>query len=185
MNVTLVPFNELFQSYIRYESIDVGTSELCSIASEFNFLLAPSRHIQVILTSLLADRQWVRSYIELNRLRLTQQYKRVKLELESIGARVRESHAGFFIWADFRVFMREVTFDEENSLLDHLFECGVFVMRGYNFGCSQPGWFRLVFTGKDSLVTEGLKRIKTALTKFTLESSCAENAEYSSITTGL
>ncbi|CAF3054074.1 unnamed protein product [Rotaria sp. Silwood2] len=46
----------------------VGTSELCSVASEFNFLLTPSRHIQAILTSLLADRTWLRSYIELNRL---------------------------------------------------------------------------------------------------------------------
>ncbi|CAF1107471.1 unnamed protein product [Rotaria sp. Silwood1] len=143
-----------------------GTSDLCAIATNLNFFMVPSRVVQQTLTSLVADREWIRAYIALNRSRLTEKYKYVKSELESMGIRVRNTQSGFFIWADFRPFMKHITFEEENRLFELLFENGLFVSRGYNLGCSQPGWFRMVFSIKDSMITEGLKRIKATLSLF-------------------
>jgi aspartate/methionine/tyrosine aminotransferase len=146
-----------------------GTAELCAIATRLNFFWTPARVVQQTLASLLADREWIRSYIELNRSRLTEKFQYVKLKLESMGIQARDTHSGFFIWADFRPFMKKKTFEEENQLFELFFEHGLYVSRGYNLGCSQPGWIRLVFTLKDSMITEGLKRMKAILNQFSNE----------------
>lgn len=151
----------------RVGVIYAGIAELCDIATKFNFLLAPSRVVQQTLATFLTDREWIRSFIVLNRSRLTNKFLWVKSELELMGISVRNSRAGFFIWADFRPFMKEVTFEEENRLFQLFFEHGIFIWPGQNLGCTQPGWFRFIFSLKDCMITEGLKRIKTALNEFT------------------
>lgn len=143
-----------------------GTAGLCAAACMLNFLMAPSRPVQHTLATFLSDCTWIRSFITLNRSRLTERYMHVKAELEMMGIRVRDSHAGFFIWGDLRPFMKEITFEEEKRLFDSFFEHGVFMWCGYHLGCSQPGWFRFVFSLSSSVMTEGLKRVKATLDKF-------------------
>jgi hypothetical protein len=79
---------------------------------------------------------------------------------------VQNSGAGFFIWADFRPFMKEVTFEEENRLFQCFFEHGIFIWCGQNLGCTHPGWFRFIFSLEVCMIIEGLKRIKIALDEF-------------------
>lgn len=48
-----------------------GTSELCQMSSKLNFLLVPSRNVQFMLQQFISDRSWIRTYIQMNRQRLT------------------------------------------------------------------------------------------------------------------
>jgi aspartate/methionine/tyrosine aminotransferase len=144
-----------------------GTTDICQMSSKINFLFVPSRNTQYLLLQLISDREWIRSYIALNRQRLTERYIQVKLALEMIeGVKIRRSHAGFFIWLDLRNFMPiEPTFDDEIRLFEHLFDrAGIFILRGQTLGCTQPGWFRLVFSVNETMICEALRRMKTALT---------------------
>lgn len=145
-----------------------GTTQLCQISSKINFLFVPSRNTQYMLEQLMSDHEWIRWYISLNRQRLTQRYTQVTSTLETIqGVKVHRSQAGFFIWVDLRDLMpSEATFNDETHLFEHLFECsGVFILRGQTLGCTQPGWFRIVFSVNDAMVHEALLRMKTALTE--------------------
>jgi 1-aminocyclopropane-1-carboxylate synthase len=145
-----------------------GTKEICQLSSKINFLFVPSRNTQFMLQQLISDHEWIRYYIVSNRQRLTQRYTQVKLALETIeGVKVRRSHAGFFIWVDLRELMpEEPTFDDETRLFEHLFDCaGIFILRGQILGCTQPGWFRIVFSVNDAMICEALLRMKTALTE--------------------
>jgi aspartate/methionine/tyrosine aminotransferase len=145
-----------------------GTSHICQMSSKLNFLFVPSRIVQFMLHQLISDREWICSYIALNRQRLTQRYIQVKSALETIrGVKVRRSDAGFFIWMDLRDLMpAEPSFEDETRLFEHFFDCaGIFILRGQTLGCTEPGWFRMVFSLNDAMIHHALIRIKTALTE--------------------
>lgn len=153
---------------VRVGVMYMGTKELCQMSSKINFLFVPSRNTQYLLQQLISDHQWIDEYIQTNRKKLTEQYTQVKRALEMIqGVRVRRSRAGFFLWIDLREFLCDnATFDDEIRLFEHLFECsGIFLLRGQTLGCSQPGWFRFVFSLNNSIICEAVKRIQAALTE--------------------
>ena len=152
-------------SGLRLGVLYPGSSDVCVPAASINFIQVPSTIIQDFASEFLSDDQWIDSYIKLNRSRLTEQYEKVKKKIESIDSRisVRPSQAGFFIWADFRLLLHEVTFDEELRLFDTIFDHGVYISPGTNLGCSQPGWFRIIFSVKEKWIDEAVKRIKSAL----------------------
>jgi aspartate/methionine/tyrosine aminotransferase len=142
-----------------------GSSDLCSVAGSVNFLQIPSTIIQESLASLLSDHAWIESYIALNRSRLTKRYKQVVKQLNDLDSRimVRPARAGFFIWIDCRCFLHEVTFNEEDRLFQVIFDNGVYISTGSSLGCSQPGWFRMIFSIREQWIDEALKRMKLAL----------------------
>ncbi|CAF3102082.1 unnamed protein product [Rotaria sp. Silwood2] len=152
-------------SGLRVGVLYAGSKELCSAGSAANFIQVPSVIIQEITAKLLSDEQWIDSYIKLNRSRLTQQYEKVKNAIEDIDNRivVRPAKAGFFIWADFRLLLHEVTFEEEVRLFQVIFDHGVYLVSGSFLGCIQPGWFRIIFSVKEKWIDEILKRLKSGL----------------------
>jgi aspartate/methionine/tyrosine aminotransferase len=152
-------------SGLRLGVVYVGSNEICVPASSINFIQVPSTIIQEIASELLSDDQWIDFYIKLNRSRLTEQYEKIKKKIENIDSRifVRPSQAGFFIWTDFRLLLHDITFDEERRLSDIIFDHGVYISSGFNLGCSQPGWFRIIFSVKEKWIDEAVKRIKSAL----------------------
>jgi aspartate/methionine/tyrosine aminotransferase len=152
-------------SGLRLGVLYAGSSAICSVGGSINFIQIPSTIIQETLTELVSDHQWIDSYIKLNRSRLTQQYEETKKKLENIDKRIsiRPSKAGFFIWVDFRLLLHEITFEEEDRLSEMIFNHGVYISAGSNLGCSQPGWFRMIFSVKEIWIDEALKRFKVAL----------------------
>lgn len=144
-----------------------GTTDLCHLARKINFLFVPSRNTQYLLLQLISDREWMHFYIRLNQQRLTERYRKVKSALEMIeGVKVRCSYAGFFIWLDLRALMPdEPTFDDEIHLFEQLFHYArIFILRGQALGCTQPGWFRMVFSVDEIVICEALRRMKVVLT---------------------
>ncbi|UJR31173.1 hypothetical protein I4U23_018680 [Adineta vaga] len=149
----------------RVGVIYAGTTDICRVGSKLNFLLVPSIAIQITLKSILDDREWTNAYLKLNQVRLTEQYQKAKKKIEQIDTRihVRDSQAGLFLWIDFRLMLTQITFDEEHKLFDEFFHHGVYITNGLVIGCSEPGWFRMIFTVKDAWIDEGIERMKQAL----------------------
>ncbi|CAF1357441.1 unnamed protein product [Rotaria sordida] len=145
-----------------------GSVEACTIGSKLNFLMVPSVAIQNTLQSILHDREWTRAYIQLNQSRLTQKYEKVKKQIEQIdqNIRVRNAQAGLFLWIDFSSMLHHVTFDEETRLFQTMFDHGIYITKGSIFDCSQPGWFRLIFTVRDKWIDEGIERMRKALNTY-------------------
>jgi aspartate/methionine/tyrosine aminotransferase len=152
-------------SGLRLGVVYAGSKDLCIPGAGLNFIQVPSTIVQEIIAELLFDDQWIDYYIELNRSRLTKQYEIVKKKIEDIDNRIyiRPSKAGFFIWADFRLLLHKITFEEETRLFETMFNHGIYISSGYNLGCSQPGWFRMIFSIKEKWIDESIKRLKIAL----------------------
>lgn len=149
----------------RVGVVYAGTSELCTLATKLNFLMTPSSTIQNTLSSMLSDSEWTRAYIRLNRRRLAEKYQAVKRKIEKLDKtiEVRNTAAGLFLWINCRSLLHRVTFDEELRLFEMLFASGVYITNGMAFRCSEPGWFRLIFSVDDDWLEEGVKRINKAL----------------------
>lgn len=152
-------------SGLRLGVLYAGSKELCQAGTPINFIQVPSSIIQSIIAVMLSDNEWIDSYIKLNRSRLTQQYEKMKKSIENIDNRIyiRPSKAGFFIWTDFHLLLREVTFEEEMRLFQFLMDNGIYITPGSLLSCSQPGWFRIIFCVKENWINEVLKRLKLGL----------------------
>lgn len=152
-------------SGVRLGVLYAGSSEICAPAGSYNFIQGPSTIVQDIVAELLSDDQWIEWYLKLNRTRLTEQYENVMKKIANVDSRIviRPSQAGFFIWADFRSILNEITFEEEQRLFDIIFQHGVYISPGVNLGCSEPGWFRIIFSVKEHWIDEAMKRLKTAI----------------------
>jgi aspartate/methionine/tyrosine aminotransferase len=152
-------------SGVRLGVVYAGSNELCSSANAINFIQIPSNIVQEIATTLISDHQWIDSYTKLNRSRLTQQYKKFKNIIESIDNRIyiRPAKAGFFIWADLRLLLHEITFEEEIRLFQSIFEHGLYLVTGRFLGCTQPGWFRIIFSIRETWIDEAIKRFELGL----------------------
>ncbi|CAF0756700.1 unnamed protein product [Didymodactylos carnosus] len=149
---------------VLYSSIEV-----CMIASKVNFSFLPSGAVQGLMMSLLSDKEWTNRYVRTNKERLTEKFYSVKKQLELMSdgrIKVYEAQAGLFIWADFGLYLNEKSFDEELKLFNMIFDAGLYITCGKILGCNEPGWFRLIFSVKDSWIEEGLIRLKTALNKY-------------------
>ncbi|CAF3305062.1 unnamed protein product [Rotaria socialis] len=94
------------QLHIIFDQI-YAFSLLTTIGAELNFLFGPSSVVQQTLASLLADHQWIHSYINMSRTCLVEQYQLVKERSEKLDQRIiiRTPEASFSIWISFRILM--------------------------------------------------------------------------------
>ena len=54
------------------------------------------------------------------------------------------------LWADFRNFLPEKSFRGEDILWEEMFtECKWLITRGQQYLCTEPGWFRVMFTSQE------------------------------------
>lgn len=107
-----------------------------------------SNHTQWILGEVLADEDFVDSYISLSRQRLTEAYAVVVTTLRRCAIGYVPSRGSLFVWADFSEFLDEPTAEGERRLWNDLYrQAGVLITPGEGFGHSKRGLFRIVFPG--------------------------------------
>uniref|UniRef100_A0A672FND4 1-aminocyclopropane-1-carboxylate synthase-like protein 1 n=1 Tax=Salarias fasciatus TaxID=181472 RepID=A0A672FND4_SALFA len=98
------------------------------------------------VAQLLKDRDWIsEDFLPVNRRRLKAAHSYVTGELLSMGISYLNSPAAMYLWADFRKYLRESSFEEELSLWRCFLRHKVMLSCGQAFSCSTPGWFRIVF----------------------------------------
>ncbi|KAH8883529.1 1-aminocyclopropane-1-carboxylate synthase C [Thozetella sp. PMI_491] len=129
----------------------------------------PSALADRVASAILSDSTFIEQFIETNQSRLAENYHIAIRFLESHHIPyVKESNAGFFIWADLFAPLR-VNRDSgapeselwvlERDLNKALLRNKVFLASGAAFGSDVPGWFRIVFAHQKIYLDEGLKRI--------------------------
>lgn len=84
------------------------------------------------------------------RRRLTKSYKAMVGALKAIDVPVFEGQGTLMLWADFRKFLPENSFRGEDILWEEIFsECKWLITRGQQYLCTEPGWFRVMFTSQE------------------------------------
>ena len=93
------------------------------------------------------DQKWIDAYVIEFQKRLTRAYKALKKALESVGIVLYPSSGTLMAWADFSKFLREKSWKCEDLLWQELLqECKWNIMRGSEFGFTEPGHFRIMYT---------------------------------------
>lgn len=135
------------------------------------------------MCAILNDREFVESYIRLNRKRISAAYTHVITELKRSGIEhVPGANAAFFVWVNLgKMYAENLAARLEATSLEgdgaggdgevgvtakvheRLLARKVFLVDGDAAGAEEPGWFRLVFTQPPELVSEAISRIAEAL----------------------
>jgi aspartate/methionine/tyrosine aminotransferase len=124
-----------------------------------------SADTQHLLCTLLADPAWTDAFIAENRRRLGASYANAARQLAEHNIPHIEVSAGFSLWADLRAWLPTSTFAAEEALWRRILrDARVNILPGGEFGCAQPGWFRLCHATDPALVREGVGRIGRLLT---------------------
>jgi len=116
----------------------------------FGYLLQASTHTQYLLSKIFADEEWLDNFIMVTRRRLTKSYKAMVGTLKAIDVPVFEGQGTLMLWADFRKFLPENSMRGEDILWEEIFsECKWLITRGQQYLCTEPGWFRVMFTSQE------------------------------------
>ncbi|XP_044293066.1 1-aminocyclopropane-1-carboxylate synthase-like protein 1 [Varanus komodoensis] len=120
--------------------------------------------VQYKMAQLLRDKDWINQvYLRANHDRLKAAHTFVTDELKTLGVPFLNRNAGFFIWIDFRKYLRKGTFEEEMLLWRRFLDNKVLLSCGRAFKCSEPGWFRIIFADKLHRLKLGMQRIREVL----------------------
>ncbi|MCP3977125.1 MAG: aminotransferase class I/II-fold pyridoxal phosphate-dependent enzyme [bacterium] len=116
---------------------------------------------QSLLRQLLADEGWVDKYIDENRRRLGQAYRRTIAVLDEYGIGYYASDAAFFLVIDVRPLMEEITWEAEERLWRHMLDdLNINITPGSACHNGEPGFMRLVFTSAPTeAVVAGVERL--------------------------
>jgi aspartate/methionine/tyrosine aminotransferase len=133
----------------------------------FSLFGCPSSASDHIATAVLEDDQFTKSFIGMNKQRLSQNYELVTEYLRQHDIPYYAGgNAGIFVWADLKkAYRRKSSGDVPNSassLNARLFSKKVYPAEGELFG-GEPGWFRIVFSQPQEYLKGGLRRMSKVL----------------------
>ncbi|MCL4141785.1 UNVERIFIED_CONTAM: hypothetical protein GTU68_007372 [Idotea baltica] len=151
---------------LRVGVIHTTNSALLKVLKDVAMYCPSASIIQDLATVLLSDTKWLdETYFPLYRHRLHERYHIVKNRLRNMGAIVRPSEGGLFLWLNLRAFLDSPTIESEMELFEELFESGVYVIPGTELFCKTPGWFRIVFSVSSKEIETGMVRLEAVLKK--------------------
>ncbi|XP_078442839.1 1-aminocyclopropane-1-carboxylate synthase 3-like [Wolffia australiana] len=105
-----------------------------------------SSHTQHLLSKMLSDEEFTRSYLAENKKRIRERHDALVAGLRCAGIHCLESNAALYCWVDMRHLLYSNTFEGEMELWTViLHEVGLNVSPGSSCHCGEPGWFRICF----------------------------------------
>jgi 1-aminocyclopropane-1-carboxylate synthase len=128
-----------------------------------------SSDTQSTLRQLLADHEFVQSYVADNSSKLTAQFDALCMGLEALGypndTLAFRPTAGLFAVLDFRVCLSEPSFAAEQEIFEKMvMQAKVLLTPGQEMGFPEPGYFRICYASVDaSTLFLALQRIKICL----------------------
>ncbi|XP_068117332.1 1-aminocyclopropane-1-carboxylate synthase-like protein 1 isoform X2 [Hyperolius riggenbachi] len=151
-------------SGIRFGTLYSTNQDVCNGVASLCYFHGVCGPIQFKIAQLMRDRDWINQvYLRVNHARLRAAQEYVADELRALGVPFLNRHAGFFTWIDFRKYLRATTFEEEVILWRHFLDNKVLLSCGKAFECSEPGWFRVIFSDKTHRLQLGMQRIRKVL----------------------
>jgi aspartate/methionine/tyrosine aminotransferase len=121
-----------------------------------------SNLVQEMMGHILQDSLFLDAYFAQNRLKLKYSYDILRSNLEPLGIKIiSPAGASIFVFVDFRILLKEHTFEGEHVLFDLLCAHGVVLTPGESCHCQIPGFFRICFAWVNvTTLLEAIKRIK-------------------------
>lgn len=120
----------------------------------FNNLNLPhmvSNHTKWLMENVLSDHDFMRDFLDAQKLSLTKGYIVVINTLKKLNIPFIPSYGSLFIWADFSKFLSEDTMNSETVFWEQLYKnTGVLLTPGLGFGHTKKGMFRIVYTCFDN-----------------------------------
>ncbi|NXO00391.1 1A1L1 protein, partial [Rhinopomastus cyanomelas] len=151
-------------SGIRFGTLYTENQDVANAVASLCYFHGVCGPVQHKVAQLLRDREWISQvYLRANRARLKAAHTYVTDELKTLGVPFLNRNAGFFVWIDFRKYLRTGTFEEEMLLWRRFLENKVLLSCGKAFECSEPGWFRIIFADKTHRLQLGMQRIRKVL----------------------
>ncbi|XP_015687198.1 1-aminocyclopropane-1-carboxylate synthase-like protein 1 [Protobothrops mucrosquamatus] len=147
-------------SGVRFGVLYTLNQDVIKAVTSFNYFHSICGPMQYQITQLLRDRDWINQvYLRTNHERLKAAHTFVTDELKTLGIPFLNRNAGFFIWVDFRKYLRKKTFEEEMLLWRRFLDKKILLSPGNSFECNEPGWFRIIFADKMNRLRLGMQRI--------------------------
>ncbi|KAL3618907.1 1-aminocyclopropane-1-carboxylate synthase 3 [Castilleja foliolosa] len=130
----------------RVGSIYSNDPLVVSAATKMSSFGLVSSQTQYLLSAMLSDKKFAKSYVVENQRRLKNRHEMMVNGLKSIGISCLESNAALFCWVDMRHLLSSNTFEGEIELWKKIvYEVGLNVSPGSSCHCVEPGWFRFCF----------------------------------------
>ncbi|KAK9409878.1 putative inactive 1-aminocyclopropane-1-carboxylate synthase-like 2 [Crotalus adamanteus] len=147
-------------SGVRFGVLYTLNQDVIKAVTCFNYVHSICGPMQYQIIQLLKDRDWINQvYLRTNHERLKAAHTFVTDELKTLGIPFLNRNAGFFIWVDFRKYLRKKTFEEEMLLWRRFLDKKILLSPGNSFECNEPGWFRIIFADKMNRLRLGMQRI--------------------------
>uniref|UniRef100_A0A8C8RRL3 1-aminocyclopropane-1-carboxylate synthase-like protein 1 n=1 Tax=Pelusios castaneus TaxID=367368 RepID=A0A8C8RRL3_9SAUR len=151
-------------SGIRFGTLYTENQDVANAVASLCYFHGVCGPVQHKVAQLLRDRDWINQvYLRANHARLKAAHTYVTDELKTLGVPFLNRNAGFFVWIDFRKYLRTGTFEEEVLLWRRFLDNKVLLSCGKAFECSEPGWFRIIFADKTHRLQLGMQRIRRVL----------------------
>ncbi|XP_062973511.1 1-aminocyclopropane-1-carboxylate synthase-like protein 1 [Elgaria multicarinata webbii] len=151
-------------SGIRFGTLYTLNHDVANAVSSLCYFHGVCGPVQHKMAQLLRDRDWINQvYLRANHDRLKAAHTFVTDELKTLGIPFLNRNAGFFIWIDFRKYLKRGTFEEEMLLWRRFLDNKILLSCGKDFECSEPGWFRIIFADKIHRLQLGMQRIREVL----------------------
>ncbi|KAF4312612.1 1-aminocyclopropane-1-carboxylate synthase [Botryosphaeria dothidea] len=123
---------------------------------------------QMVAIGMLEDVDWVERFRLLNTERLAERSAFARRAFDKKGIPYDgRANAGFFLWIDLRNFLPKVDedwkkvegWDSERVLVRRLKARKVILTAGEDQSAEEPGYFRVVFSQREKVLEEGLRRV--------------------------
>ncbi|XP_009100709.1 1-aminocyclopropane-1-carboxylate synthase-like protein 1 isoform X1 [Serinus canaria] len=151
-------------SGIRFGTLYTENQDVANAVASLCYFHGVCGPVQHKVAQLLRDRDWINQvYLRANHARLKAAHTYVTDELKTLGVPFLNRNAGFFVWIDFRKYLKTGTFEEELLLWKRFLDNKVLLSCGKAFECSEPGWFRIIFADKTHRLQLGMQRIRKVL----------------------
>ncbi|XP_072278300.1 1-aminocyclopropane-1-carboxylate synthase-like protein 1 isoform X2 [Pyxicephalus adspersus] len=151
-------------SGVRFGTLYSQNQDVCNGVASLCYFHGVCGPVQYKIAQLLRDRDWINQiYLRANHARLRAAQAFVADELRALGVPFLNRGAGFFIWIDFRKYLKSPTFEEEVILWRHFLDNKVLLSCGKAFECCEPGWFRIIFSDKTHRLQLGMQRLRKVL----------------------
>ncbi|XP_055827931.1 1-aminocyclopropane-1-carboxylate synthase 3-like [Solanum dulcamara] len=147
----------------RIGAIYSNDAVIVSAATKMSSFGLISSQTQYLLSAMLADKKFKKTYISENHRRLKKRHAMLVKGLESSGISCLDSNAGLFCWVDMRHLLKSNTFEAEIELWKKIvYEVRLNISPGSSCHCTEPGWFRVCFANmSEDTLNLAIQRIKS------------------------
>ncbi|CAH1001522.1 LL-diaminopimelate aminotransferase [Neolewinella maritima] len=141
--------------------------ELLSAYANFNAPQQIGTIVQWLLSELLQDDAWVRTFQQRNQELLTKAYLTVTDAMDELQLPYAAARGSLFVWVDFSSCLPESTQAAAEAWWEGVFEeTGVLLTAPGGLGQPEVGWFRIVFSGvSPAALQEAMARLVAHVTQ--------------------